>query len=135
MSCRCPLPSLLAVFCAPEVFHAGGMDVAIHVGFGMVNDLVRILRQLLVRLQRVCVKLRSGSHVPLERGVDMEATALVDNTGTNPSSLALGQTEYDCLAVRTSTALDPPRSLGSVHVPRLASDEGFIGFNDARHNC
>src|SRR3954471_11215707 len=114
---------------APKVFEFVGMNVAIYVRFGVVDNLVRV----------VCVKAIVGfQRVGEYFGADLNALANLllnvflpasSNYGrANLASIPVQQSEHDSLTHGTAT-LDVFHAPVSVHVPCLAADERFVRFD------
>src|SRR5665213_1218150 len=97
---------------------------SIHVSYGMVNHLMRVVTtQALIRFQRIAVQRRLRLHVLADERLKVFLLSLVYNLRPNlPAAFQHGGN--DCLALRTAAPpLEPAGLHVAVHVSRLGSDE------------
>jgi hypothetical protein len=98
----------------------------------MIDNLVSVLIEAIVGLQRIRVEFRTRLNVLSNFLVDVVLSSCVHNGRAYLSGFAAEQSEHDGLAIRSASAnllLTPVL----VHVPSLAADQRLIRLNRARH--
>lgn len=88
----------------PEVLQFARVNCAINVGLGMVDYLVRVLAESVVRLQGIGVDLRPCVHVLANNRLQASLTAIPGHFGTDLAGLSIEQSEYDSFSHRPTTA-------------------------------
>ena len=122
----------------PEVLAIIGVDFAVHVGFGVVDDLVReVSDEAGIRMERIGVQLRSGLHVRAADGLHFPFPQAVEHMQPNLAVRLVVpfQERHDGDLARDGAATfhHDPALLRSVLVAGFATDEGFVGFDGAVH--
>src|SRR4051794_19493872 len=112
----------------PGVLKSVRVNVAINVGVCVVNYLVRVLIEVIVGFQRVRMEFRSLCDVLSNLPMQMIFPACINNRSADLACLTIQQTEHNCLAHR-STSANHLLASPSVHVPRFAADESFVGLD------
>src|ERR1022692_3831964 len=114
----------------PKILDAVGVDVAVHVSFGMVDDLVIVLGQgVIVGRGFIGVYGRSGFDIFFDILGERLALGFADHF-CGHFAVALKQPLNGGLANGTaSLPAHDFRFPALVHVPGLAADEGFVHFN------
>src|SRR5471030_723495 len=111
----------------PEVLHRVGVNVAIHVLNGVVDDGVLIVRlQAIVGFQFIAEYRRARFDAFADQRLKLILLSGINVTGDYPPA-ALHHSEHNLLAVRSAT-MNLCGPLASVHIPRLAADEGFVNL-------
>lgn len=116
----------------PEVLHAVRVNVAVNVALGVIDNLVSVFRQSLVRLQGVRAERGAGCNVIAHAALDIALAARADMLRVDLASLAVQQAEHDFLAHRATT-LNHLFAASSVHVAGFAADKGFVRFDRTGH--
>jgi hypothetical protein len=114
----------------PEVFHRVGVNVAVNVLDGVVDDLVLIVGiQTVIGEQFIAEDGRASFDALADCALKFFLTASL-NVVNNNLPATLNHSEHNFFPVRPAT-LNFFYSLALVHVPRLAADKGFIDFDFA----
>src|SRR5579862_9522143 len=116
----------------PKVLQAIGVNRAVNIGFSMIYNLVCVLIQTVIGRQRIGVQFSARRDVLSDFAVKVMLAASTDYRGANLAGFTVEQPEHNRFTIRAAT-VNLLCSLVGVHVPRLATDEGFIGFNSTRH--
>jgi len=111
----------------PEILHTVGVNVPANVLNGVIYNLMLELVQALIRLQGVGIQCRSSFDVLADFRLKRFLLAVLDNLGADLS--AAFEDAHDGGFVLAASASDLDGPLPRVHVPRLATDEGFVGFD------
>jgi len=115
----------------PKILDSVGVDVALHVSFGMVHELVDvILSESGVRRQFIGEQFRAACDVAFDLFMQGMALAILDMTDADLSGFAVKQADYQFLA-RAASAVNLYGPLIPVHVAGESADESLIGFNRA----
>jgi len=114
----------------PEVLHAVGVDVALHILHGMIYDLVKVLfTQTLIRFQGIGEQFRSSFHVGFDVGLENVLLTAIDY-GSPHGAATFQHANHHRLVLAAS-----PGDLASldvlVHVPGFLADERLIDFDTA----
>src|SRR5579871_409602 len=118
---------------APEVLAAVGVDLPVHVAFGVDDDVVSIVGvQAVVREQFVGVDFRSASDVLADLRLKDRLPVALHDTRTHGAvaifAVPREQTHDGNLAFAAS-ALDDAVALPLVHVPRLTADVSLVNLD------
>lgn len=118
----------------PEVFEAVRVDATVHVLYGVVHDLMRVVAgETLIRKQEVRVQRRPRLYMLLN--LRLQGVLLtIRHNGRNNLTATLQHAHHSNLVTRTATS-DATLALGNVHVPRLAADKRLIRFDLTRKRC
>ncbi len=115
----------------PEILHAVRVDISTNIRFGVVDDLMNVLRfQSPIGNQFVREDVRSDFHVRINVAVKSWLVAILNDCRANLSA-ALKHSHNNRLT-GWPAPLDLFLALASVHVASLTSDERFINFHFAR---
>src|SRR5262249_51633974 len=120
----------------PEVLAAVRVDRAVHVGFGVVDDLVRVVgSQTSVGRERIGVDGGTGFDFGAHDVLHRTTPQRVDDVQTNPAGVIafvpLHQTHHRDFPGEAASTLDDALAPSDVHVARLATDVGFVHFDFA----
>lgn len=98
----------------------------------MIDNLVRVLVEVIVGLQCIGVKLRAHFHVLPDLAVKVMLPASFNNRSTDLSSFTVQESKHNRLTDWAATA-SLFRAFPSVHVAGIPSDKGFVGLNRVSH--
>src|SRR5439155_22144779 len=118
---------------APEVLQPVGVNRAINVSNGMVDNFMGVLsRQSFVGFQIVAVESRACLNMLLDFGLKRSLSAVPNNKSSHFTT-ALQDSHHGSLvfAASSSYAAFP---LCDVHIAGLAADEGLINFYISSHS-
>src|SRR5205807_3500023 len=126
-------PANAALEQTPKVFQSVRMNVAASVGFGMVNDIVNVIRgKAIVGTQRIRMHLRANLNALANMGLKFWPANSFHNfqryAGRFLFRSSLQQSEHGGLAFNSGAF---GLALPFVHVSSLSADESFIHFNVA----
>ena len=117
----------------PEVFHAVGMHVTVHVALSVVDYLVGILAvQAIVREQFIGHYLGAFADTLANDLAEFALAPRADVMDADLSGIAFEQPEYDLFTARPAT-MDLFFALVLVHEACRAADEGLVRFHRAGH--
>src|ERR1017187_3430007 len=104
------------------------MDVAVHIGHGVIDDLVCVLAlQPFVREKKVSVQRRTGFNVLFNFSLESALLAVRDYHGADLAA-TLYDAEHGSLIFATG-ASDPATALCDMHIASFATDKGFTGLH------
>src|SRR5271154_1594554 len=82
----------------PKIFHLVGVDRAVYISFGMVNNLMSVFIKAVVRLQRIGIESTTRINVLADLSVKVMLPARTDYRCTNLASFAFKQAKNNRLA-------------------------------------
>ena len=113
---------------APKVFHRVGVDVAVYVLHGVVNDrMAVIVRQAIIGLERIGEQRGTSSYVLADMFVQFMFAARWYREGTDLAA-TFHHSESDSLIFSSGPGNDT-RTTFTVHVSRLAADKGLVNLD------
>ena len=117
---------------APEVFKAIGMDSAVHIGDGVVDDLMPVLScKPFIRVE--CIGINCGPFLNMLFDLGEKSLSFGARNNMSPNfSVTLQESENGSFVFMAGSS-NLGAALGSVHVARLAADERFINFDFPAH--
>jgi len=116
----------------PEILHAVRMYIAIHVGDGVINDLVnKFAGQAFIGLQCIAVQRRSRLNVFAHQRLQIFFLAAINDLGANLAA-ALHHSSNDGLTFRPASSLNLACFDVRVHVTGLAAYKRFVNLDFAR---
>jgi len=119
----------LALEQAPEVFESVGVNLAVNVRFGMVNDLVleSLMLESLIGHERIGVDRTSCFDVSADVGLEQVLFAIADNGSANfPTTF---KNALNCNLVLGASLSNPATAFIGVHETGRAADKGFVYFD------
>ena len=118
----------------PEVFQPVGMNVAFHIGYGVVDHLVLKLIKTLVGFQSISEDRGASKDVIAEFALQGFLFGVVYDLGAHPASAlsAAFQNAHHGSLVLAASASNAPCPYMAVHVARLAADESLVCLDLAR---
>ena len=115
----------------PEVLKAVGMNASVDVFDGVIHNLMGVLSsESFVGEQRIGIERRTGFDMLLYFRLESGFLAVCNNSRLDATAAL--KDAHDRRLVLRSGAGDATGFLGEVHVPGLAADECFVGFDFAR---
>jgi hypothetical protein len=112
----------------PEVFESVSVNLPVNVGQGVVDDLVGVFAgETLIGKQRITVKSGSSLDMLPDLALQDRLAPIFDNGSASLS--ASFQQSYDSGLILSASSGNAALALRDVHVPRLATYEGFVNLD------
>jgi len=108
------------------------MNVAVHIGLGMVDYFMGVLVKAVIGLKRIRVEFRSRCYILPNLPMKVMLAARTYNRRVNFIRLSVEEPEYNRLTF-WSTTVNLLGALVRVHIPRFAAYESLISFYCAGH--
>src|SRR5438132_1694751 len=116
----------------PEILKPVRVDRTIDIGFRVVNYLVGVFIEIIVGLQRVCIKGRFRLNVFADLSMKMMLAPGAYNGSANLPGFAFQKTEYNRLSHRAAS-VNLLFSFVLVHKASRTADKSLVGFNRTSH--
>jgi hypothetical protein len=115
---------------APEVFQTVSVDIPLHVGLRMIDELMDVIAaQSKIGIRFIGEQMRAQFDVVLDRNIEASPTAIFQNGDAHLTAALQYRVDGNLADSTTSLALHDALLAIMVHVAHLPTDEGLIDFN------